>query len=90
MINYKFKIIRSFSEKLQETNDSLEQPIVASFAIAELRDKHHYFKTSELDTVERLKNPHHWLLRDLAQINTSQYTFFFTINCIKDCNKTTN
>ena len=58
-----------FLKKLREANEFLEQPIVVSSKIDELRSKQHLFETSEVDKVKRFNNQHHWLLRDLAQRN---------------------
>ena len=47
-----------------------------SSAFDELRNKQHRFETPEVDKVKRLNNPHHCLLKDLAQVIALQYTFF--------------
>ena len=65
--------------KLQEANDFLDQPIVVSSVFDELRAKQHLFETSDNDKIRRFNDPHHRLLRDLARINASQYTFFFQL-----------
>ena len=64
-----------FLNKLQETNEVLEQPIVVCSLIDGLRNKQHFFETSAVDKVRRHNIPHHWLLRDLARTNAFQHTF---------------
>ena len=40
----------------------LEQRIVVSSAIDQLREKQHLFETSDLDEVKKLQNLQHWFL----------------------------
>ena len=69
--------------------DFSAQPIFVSSVMDELRNKQHFFETSEVDKVRRLTYPHHWLLRDLAQMNAFQKTFF-SLLAVLDTNNTTN
>ena len=59
-------VLVHFLNKLKETYESIKQPIVVSSVIDELRNKRHLLETSEVDKHEKLQNPHHWLLQDLA------------------------
>ena len=51
-----------FVNKLQEPMEVLEQRIVVSSAIDQLREKQHLFETFESDVVKKLQNPQHWFL----------------------------
>ena len=48
---------------LQEANEFSERPIIVSSLIGEHRNKQNVFETSEMNTVKRLNNPQHWLLK---------------------------
>ena len=65
-----------FLNQSQDANELLEQPIVVSSVIHEFRNKKHYLETSEVEEVRTPNKPHHRILRDIAQINAFQYTFF--------------
>ena len=65
-----------FFEKMQEANEFLEQRIVICYVIDELRNKQHLFRSSEVEKAKGFNNQHHRLLRDSAQINAVQFTFF--------------
>ena len=65
-----------FLDKLQEANEFLENPVFLPSAFDELRSKDNFFETSDVDRIRQSHNPHHWLLRDLIQINNFQYKFF--------------
>ena len=65
-----------FLDKLQEANEFLENPVFLPSAFDELRSKDNFFETSDVDKIRQSHNPHHWLLRDLIQINNFQYKFF--------------
>ena len=58
----------NFSINCKKTKEISEKPNNVSCAIDEPRKKPKLFETLEVDKVKRLKNPHHWLLRDIAQI----------------------
>ena len=70
-----------FLNKLQDAIDSLEECIVVSSAIDELLNEQQLYETSEKESFEGLKNPHHRLLSYLDQIDDFQYKFFsqFTV-----------
>ena len=61
---------------MQEANEFLEQRIVISYVIDELRNKQHLFGTSEVEKAKGFNNQQHWLLRDSAQTSALQYTLF--------------
>ena len=69
-------VLVHFLNKLQEANDFFEQHFSVSHAFDELPYVQLFFETSELDKVKRLVIQHHWFLRNLAQINALQCTFF--------------
>ena len=67
---------------MQESYDFLGKHVVVSSAIDELRDKQHFFESSEVDKVKRSKNPHYWFLRDIVQINAFQFIFFSQLSVL--------
>ena len=54
---------------LGEANEILEQPIVLSSTLDELRNEQYLLETSEVDKVKRIIIPHRWPLRDYARMN---------------------
>ena len=69
-------IFVQFLNDLHEVNEFLEQSLVVFCVIDELCNIQHFFETSGVEKIERPNNPHHWFLRDVAQINAFQHTFF--------------
>ena len=65
-----------FLNKLQKGTEISEQPLFVFSVTDELRSKQHLFETFEVRKVKRPNNPHHWVLRDLAQNNVFQNTLF--------------
>ena len=74
--------------QLQEVNEFLGQPVVVSPVIDELRDKQHFFETSEIEKLKRLNYPHNWFLRDIAPKNSFRKTFL-PFKCFRHCKTTT-
>ena len=72
--------------KLQETNDLLQEPLFISSAINQLR-KTDSFEAPEADKIRKNHSPDKWLSGDLVQINAFQY-LFLTINRSRYCNHT--
>ena len=70
------KVLLPFLRKMQEAFEFLENFIVVFSKFDELRDKQHFFESSEIDEVKRLNNPHPWILREYAQMNVFRHNFF--------------
>ena len=50
-------------------------------------NKQHPFETSGIDKVKKINIPNHWLMRDLAQSNAFQITFFSELTVLDNVTK---
>ena len=65
-----------FLNKLQQGSGFFGKPAVVSSVNDELRNNQHLSKLLKLKNRKRAYIPHHWLLKDIGQINAFQNKIF--------------